>query len=1046
MDSLVRFSLQQKVFFNLLFVLLFVAGFFAINELPVERYPNVNFGEVVITTVYPGASPSDVEALVTRKIEDSLDSIENIEWLKATSYPERSYVHLKFVDDTNYEELFNEVRLKILNIVNELPEETDPPIIDNYTVNDFYPVVTINISGSQDNRALTLIAKEIKTHLEKLSGINKITIEGEYTREFHINLDPKKLRLYGISYNEVAQALKEINISIPAGSVNTPYGNYLVKVDETFNNREQVIKSIIRKDGDSNFLRLKDLITNAQLDYRDPIVISSVNGKNVIALRVIKSGAGDALSIKKDILATLDKLKPLIDQEQLNITFTQDSTIKINDGISTLGLNMLAGMILVSIIIWYFMGIRNAGLITIGIPFAFMITMILMHLTGNSLNEMTLFAFVLVTGIIVDDAIVVTENIYRHIQEGRDLDQAVIFGTSEVALPVIASTLTTISAFLPMLMMSGSTGEFFAQIPIAVCYALVASLIECLIILPIHYYDYGPGKSNKLSMRLEKDDFILSTIRSITEKTLNITLKYRRSSLAIIVALFIASIGILAISISGKLPLVKIQFFPSDYSVYHVNIQAKPETPIEEIDKKIRKISEYILKDGAGKVKSAAGFAGYYISDNYLPIYSNNYGAIMVTLPEKDKRSFTDPMQHLEDMRTRLKKKFAHNGYQIHVQEQKEGPVTGKDVSVRIIGSNETSINELTQALATFLKTTPSITPYLVDLKNDQGQLKKIISIKIDHEKTSEYELNNSLVTQLAGSVLDGQYIGKYRLNNGEIDLKLAFSPQSITSLQKILEIPFIENATGPILLGDIAQLHSYSAEGELNRYNSQRSINFVANIKTGSPTNTATVLHEIDEFYQKIRNSYPGANLIFTGDFAATQKSYTSLAYAFVMAILIIYLILAAQFQSYLQPIIILCAIIFALIGVILGKFFTQSLFTINSFMAIIGVAGVVVNDSLMLVDFMNKSYRAGLSRHKAITEGIRVRLRPIMLTTLTTTLGLLPMAIGIPYYSIVWGSMASTFVTGLITATLLTLFIVPLLWDMVMAREERKLTPVEE
>ena len=292
--------------------------------------------------------------------------------------------------------------------------------------------------------------------------------------------------------------------------------------------------------------------------------------------------------------------------------------------------------------------------------------------------------------------------------------------------------------------------------------------------------------------------------------------------------------------------------------------------------------------------------------------------------------------------------------------------------------------------------------------------------------------------------MVDGQYIGKYRLSNEEIDLKLAIDPNSITSLQKVLEIPFIENASSAILLGDIASLHTYSEPGELNRYDSQRSINFSANLKPGAATNVATVLREIDEFYQEIRDNYPGANLIFTGDHASTQKSYNSLAYAFVISIMVIYLILAAQFQSYLQPLIILSAIIFALIGVILGKLFTQSVFTINSFMAIIGVAGVVVNDSLMLVDFMNKAYHTGLSRRDAINEGIRIRLRPIMITTLTTTLGLLPMAIGIPEYSLVWGSMASTFVTGLITATLLTLFIVPVLWDMVMAPHDSKVRQV--
>ncbi len=1040
MESIVRFSLKQKVFFNLLFIFLFVAGFFAINEIPIERYPNVNFGKVAISTIYPGASPSDVEALVTRKIEESLESIENIEWIKATSYPERSKINLKFVDDTDYDHLYDEVRLQVLNIINELPPEVDPPIISSFTIARFQPVLSINVNGIQNNRALTLIAQEIRTHLQKIPGIKEIKIEGEYIREFHIHLDPKKLRLFGISYNEVAKVLKERNISIPAGNINTLNGNYLIKVNEKFSSRLQVIESIIRKDRNSGFIRLKDLISSANLDYRNPTTIASVNGHNAISLRVIKNNSGNALLIKENILLILKNLAPLLEHEQLHITFTQDSTIKINDGISTLSLNLLVGMILVSLIIWYFMGIRNAGLITIGIPFSFMITMLLMYLTGNSLNEMTLFSFVLVTGIIVDDAIIVTENIYRHIQEGKQIKRAVISGTSEVALPVIASTLTTIAAFLPMLLMSGSTGEFFAQIPIAVSFALIASLIECILILPMHYFDYGPSDNNHLPARYKKDDILLSFIRDVTQKMLDITLKYRISSLIIVTILLIFSLGILGISITGKASLVKIQFFPNDYSVYHVNIKAKSEVPIEEIDKKIREISQFIMKDGSKMAQSAAGFAGYFIGDNYIPVFSNNYGAITVTLPENDKRSFSDPAEHLENMRFRLKKRFEKNGYQILVRAQKEGPLTGKDISIRILGSNENSINGLAQQLLSFLSS-PSIAPHLVDLESDQGQRKRTIELKIDHEKTSEYELQNNLVTQLAGSVFDGQYIGKYRLNDEEIDLKLTImNPESPNILQQVLEIPFIEHPSGAILLGDIASLHIYTELGELNRYHAQRSVGFSADIKQDSPVSASAILHQVHQFYDQIRHSYPGANLIFTGDHVATQKSYNSLTIAFVLAIMVIYIILAVQFQSYLQPGIILSAIIFALIGVILGKFVTQSVFTVNSFMAIIGVTGIVVNDSLMLVDFMNKSYRAGSSRRQAINEGIRVRLRPIILTTLTTTLGLLPMAIGIPDYSLVWGSMASTFVTGLITATLLTLFIVPVLWDIVQIREEKR------
>ncbi|NOQ16301.1 MAG: AcrB/AcrD/AcrF family protein, partial [Methyloprofundus sp.] len=543
MDSLVRFSLKQKIFFNLVFVLLFVAGFYSVSELPTERYPNVNFGEVIIDIAYPGASPVDVETLVTRKLEKTLDTVENIEWLKATSYPERAHISLKFIDDSDYAFLYNEVRLKTLNIVNELPIETDPPVINNFTVNDFYPVVIVNLIGDHSNRTLALMAQEVKSQLQKIAGVKEVQIAGEFIREFHINLDPEKLRKNGVSYNEVVQALQEANLSIPAGSINTPTGNYLIKVDEKFNNRTQVIKTIIRKSGDLGLIRLENLISSAHLDYRDPVVISSVNGENAIAIKIIKTDSGKALDIKASVLATLDKLKPLLDHENLKVAFTQDSTDKIQDGISTLGLNMLVGMMLVSIIIWYFMGFRNAGIITIGIPFSFIITMLFMYITGSSLNEMTLFSFVLVTGIIVDDAIVVTENIYRHIQEGRNIEQAVVVGTSEVALPVISSTLTTIAAFLPMLLMSGPTGEFFAQIPVAVSFALGASLIECLIILPIHFYDFGPRNNQALSTQLEEDDFLLAFIRTLTANVLTFTLKYRKTSLGLVFLLFLSSIA-----------------------------------------------------------------------------------------------------------------------------------------------------------------------------------------------------------------------------------------------------------------------------------------------------------------------------------------------------------------------------------------------------------------------------------------------------------------------------------------------------------------------
>jgi HAE1 family hydrophobic/amphiphilic exporter-1 len=701
---------------------------------------------------------------------------------------------------------------------------------------------------------------------------------------------------------------------------------------------------------------------------------------------------------------------------------------------------VLVGILLVSLIIWYFMGLRNAGLTTLGIPFAFMITMVFMHLTGNSLNEITLFAFVLVTGIIVDDAIVVSENIYRHVQEGKPLNEAIVTGTAEVAVPVISATMTTVAAFLPMLIMTGSTGEFFAQVPIAVSFAIVASLIECLFILPIHYLEFGPRAPEASGTNpTAKDNAVLKAARSVTERILAITMRFRLSTILMVLAGFAVAIAILGLSVTGKVPLIRIQFFPDDYTLYYVDVVGPTSTPIREIDRRVKEISHYVLADGPGMIASAAGFAGFVVTEDYDEIYGNNLGTVAVTLPAKDDQGFTDPLAHLENMRERLKAAFEHDGFKLRIHPQKDGPPTGKDINVRVLGNDLGSIDGLADGVLEFMRTDPNIGPHLVDLEDDRGQPKRVFRFDVLQDRAREYGLDNTQVASLAASVLDGRYIGKYRLTDEEVDLKLFIDPQFLRNPRDALSVPLVEHPSGSIRLGDLAQARTYTEPGDLNRYQGRRAVSITANIKPGAPTSTPAIVNAVQGYYNSIRDLYPGATVTFGGEHEDTRRSYRSLTYAFIIAVLVMYVILATQFQSYMQPLIILSAIVFALIGVVFGKLITQSLFTVNSFIAVIGVAGVVVNDSLVLLDFINKRYRAGLSRRQAIEEGVRIRLRPILLTTLTTTLGLLPMALGIPRYSLVWGTMASTVVTGLATATALTLFVVPVLWDLVQGWQER-------
>jgi HAE1 family hydrophobic/amphiphilic exporter-1 len=1047
MKPFFRYVLRQTVLVNLLFALAMAVGLFSLFDLPVERYPDVQMGKVQINTVLPGASPEEVESLITDEIEEALDDLESVEFIRSTSYRERSIIMVKFIDDTDYDKLYEELRLKVLSIMNELPSGIDPPRFTEIRVSEWLPVASVNLIGDRTNRALSLMAEEMKLHLRQIPGVKEVQLNGEYIREFHVYLNPRLLDKYGVTFDEVARTLSEANISLPAGDYTDDGGEFVIVVDERYRSRQQIAETIIRRDSDGSFLTVGNVLSSARMSYRDPYVITSVNGKDCVTLRVIKTEDGNALDIMPMLEEIMARFQPLLEKEEVEAVLTQDQRVYIDDSISTLGMNLLVGICLVSVLIFFFMGLRNAILTMVGIPFSFLVTMIIMWLLDSSLNEITLFSFVLVSGIIVDDAIVVVENIYRHLQEGEPLEEAVINGVSEVAAPVIAATSTTVAAFLPMLIMSGSTGEFFAQIPIAVAAAIVASLFECLIILPSHFMDWPGGRSaEKEAVKpkpASKEHWVMSLLLKGTNKLVDFSFRHRFKSLGLVVVAFVASVFILAVSMSGKIPLIKIKFFPDEYTYYYIELEGPVATPIETTNRKLKEITEFILPGRPGQLRSATGMAGFYVNEDYQPVYGSNLGYVYVEMPRKGEQNFpenhkNDPIIHLNYVRKQLAR-FEQDDWTIRVRPEKAGPPTGKDINVRVVGPDPEMVKDLAKDVYGFLNSNDKIASYLIDLSDNLGRSNRVYRFRVDKERAAEYGLTPLAVSRLAASILDGRFVGDFRTHDEDVDLKLKIDKKYLDAPEAALSIPILQHPSGPLRLGDLTTTESYIEPNKLDRYQTKRAITLTANIRPGAPTSTPAVVNAIGAYYQAIKGKYPGAEISFSGEFESTRRSYTSLAYAFSVALLIMYVILATQFRSYLQPIIILSAVVFSLIGVVFGKFVTQGLFTVNSFIAVVGVTGVVVNDSLVLIDFINRNYRSGMSRREAINHGIRTRLRPILLTTLTTSLGLAPMALGIPSYSVVWGSMASTFVTGLCTATFLTLFIVPIEWDLLMGLKLR-------
>ena len=757
MTSVVRFSLSQRVLFNLFFVLLMVVGVWAMLNSPVERYPNIHFGKVMIDTYYPGASPQDVEALVTIKIEDALENLDNVEYIRSNSYRERSNILVKFIDDSDYEKGYDELRLKVHGILQDLPAEIDPPQFNFLDVNDWFPVLSVNVVGNLSNRTLTLVAEELKSKLVQIEGIKEIKLTGEFTREIHVLLDPSLMQTHGVTFDQAAQALEGFNVLIPAGDYTTEGSEFMLRVDERFRTRQQIMDTIIRLDADGSFVRIQDIASNAVLSHREPFIISSVNGEDSVALQLIKTRKGNAVTIAQQAKHIVEENRGRYTDDNIRLVVTQDSTVKIKDSIRVLGYNLLLGIILVCILIWAVMGFRNAALTTIGIPFAFLVTMAIMYLTGNSINEISLFSFILVSGIVVDDAIVVVENIYRHVQAGKQVEKAVVDGAAEVFLPVVSATLTTIAAFLPMLIMTGSIGEFFAIMPKAVTYALAASLIECLLILPIHYLDYGPRRPHEHkrdrqyrvssgNVQLDIEDTPFMTLnRKFFNRLLELVLRHRFPAMALLALGFLVGMFIALASLSGKMNFIRITFFPDDYSIYYVEVDGPAGTPIETTHALLKRISAEIMKDGEGKADSAQAVAGFYINEDYNPVWGNHLGHVVVSLPALKKRRFqdfpkNDILAHLDTMRNRLAK-YSESGFALRIRAEKDGPPSGKDVSIRLLGAHVEQVQHLTDRITEYLRSEKKIGPALIGLSDDQGKPGRVLQFKIDSEKTAEYNL-----------------------------------------------------------------------------------------------------------------------------------------------------------------------------------------------------------------------------------------------------------------------------------------------------------------
>lgn len=1060
MRAFVRFTLKQTVFINVVFVILTVAGIFSLLTTPVENMPPVDIGKVFITTIYYGASADDVEKLVTNEIEDAIDGLENVEYVQSRSMRNTSTVEVKFLDDTDYRRQYDELRFRILNIRSQLPDDVDDPIFTYIDTKVWIPVIVVNLVGDLSNRTLKLMGEELKSNLIKIDGVQEVKLSGEYYKEFHVTLDPAKLRDKGVSFGEVAEAIRSYNIKIPSGRFRKGTQNLMLDTGSTLASQRQVLDVLVRRDGDGNFIHVRDLAVAAGISHRDPDSIITVNGENTIKLLVKKEDSANAVTIVERVKQAADAFEAGHRKDGLSIVMSYDSTIEIHDSVRTLGGNMILGMTMVVVILWVALGFRNSMLTAIGIPFSFLVTLIIVKHTGQSINTISLFSFVLVSGIIVDDAVIIVENIFRHLQMGKTRGDAVVDGVSEVMLPVISSALTTILAFAPMLIMSGSTGEFFSVIPKAISFALAASLLEALFILPIHVYDWGPKAGGGPAIHEASDGAFQHLDRGLFapfwrfyQALLTFLLNHKVVTAVGIISVFLVALVMMVLSVAGIVPLIKIQFFQDSYLRYHAAIEMPTGTSVEGTNRVVEDMSRYIMSFGKGQVQTVNGSAGLKETKDYAIQRAQHYGQVVVEFPPQTERdlpgidSQDDVSSYIDDVRDKLEA-FVDAHYKdwggrpvLDVFGENTGPPTGKAVNVRISANTIEEALKVSDRMLAYFRENEAFKD-LVNLDDNRSDIQTVVRYTVNQKKALEYGLDTGTATALITGALNGMPAGKYRTEEEEIDLLVKLARKEgrlnpggggLAAPTDVLGVPIVEHSAAPVYIGDIADARYVPETDIRTRYNGKPTITITADIRTGSKELSAgRVQFLASRHFEKLSPEYPGVTINFGGEYESTSRAYTSLMMAFLIAVMAIYLILASQFNDYIQPVIILSAIGFAFIGVVFGMFFTQSLFTIGSFMAVIGLAGVAVNDSLILIDFMNKQKEKGLALRDAVMIACSARMRPVLITTATTMLGMLPMAIGIPRKSVTWAPMATAFATGLASATLLALLIIPVEYEL--------------
>lgn len=1007
--SIFKLSVKNPVLVNMVMLGIVVLGLYSYVTLPREEMPDINFNWIFIVTTYPGASAEEVEKLVTIPIEEEIQDVDKIDHISSTSSENNSMISVKFemMSPEEFDKRLNDLRAE-LDKVTDLPEDSEDPFVFQLKTSTWLPMLSVVLYGDVPERVLKETAEEIKKDIEDIRDISKVTLAGVRDREIWIEVDPSRLEAYKLSIQDVVEAVRVTNLDMPGGTIATGRAEYLVRALGEAQGADEIGKIVIRRTPGSRGIRISDVAAVSDT-LSEAETVTRLNGRKAVALMAQKKTEGNTIRLTdeiKELMADYESRLP----EGVQVAFTNDSSTRIRNSLQKLESNALLGMLFVIIILYVFIGFRNAFLAGIGIPISFMATFLFMKWYGESLSGNSLFGLVLVLGIIVDDAIVILENSYRYMQKGLSPSEAVLKGAPEVAVPVLSSILTTIAAFLPLMLMPGIIGEFMKIIPIVVSFALIASLIEAFFILPSHIADWG-----KVDKPGSRGDRFFDAVRSFYRRALVRILRRRYAA--------VGTVLFTAVLLGGIIPLIGVDMFADEeVSQFYVRIRMPVGTRLEETDEVLSFIEQKALSLPEEEVSSITSVAGILNTDTET-VVNTHVGEVTVDLVEERDRDRSSD-QIMADLRDRIGD-LAGLGY-IKFARLPTGPPITKPIEVKVKGKY---LDEL-ENVADLVKKELASMPGVIDINDDFYQGKKEMRIRVDEQKAAVYGLTNLDIAMALRTAFEGSEVTSIMDGDEEVDIIVKFREDRANRLETLETMRVRSRAGALVPLSNVVSISWDRGIAEIKRFDLERAITVSADVDNDI-TDVSAVTKALEENFADIQSVYPGYSLTFEGEFEEFKEIFSDVGHLFLIGIAIILIILGSQFGSWIQPLIILFTIPFAFIGAMLGLLIGGNPFSIVTLYGMVALAGVALNDSIVLIDFINKSRRErGLGVWRAILTSGSTRLRPIMLTSLTTISGLLPMMIGLGGKSVVWQPLANTIVWGLLMATFLTLFIIPCLY----------------